>query len=198
MLGVAVGVIAAIFTRWQAAILLGWDAGALCLGIWIWLSVGKLSASQTQKHAAREDPSIRMSEILVIAAGVAMLSGVGLVLVSAGRSSGGTKAYLITLGVISVAISWGLVHTIFTLRYARAYFTGSKGGGGIDFNEDDPPTYLDFLYLAITIGMTFQVSDTDLTTKPVRRIATSHAMLSYLFGAVLVALTINVVASLLQ
>ena len=106
------------------------------------------------------------------------------------------KAYLIALGVASVAMSWATVHTVFMLRYARAYF--HKPQGGVDFNEDDPPTYLDFAYLAVTIGMTFQVSDTDLTTKSVRRIATSHALLSYLFGAVIVALTINVVASLLQ
>jgi uncharacterized membrane protein len=70
--------------------------------------------------------------------------------------------------------------------------------GGIDFNEDDPPTYLDFAYLSMTIGMTFQVSDTNLTTKRIRRIALGHALLSYLFGAIIVALVINVVSSLLH
>ncbi len=109
---------------------------------------------------------------------------------------GATKAYLITLGLLSVALSWGLVHTVFTLRYARSYY--SPPVGGIDFNEDDPPTYLDFAYLALTIGMTFQVSDTNLTTKRMRRIALSHGLLSYLFGAVIVALVINVVSSLLH
>lgn len=94
------------------------------------------------------------------------------------------------------ALSWGLVHTIFTLRYARSYY--SRPVGGIDFNEDDPPTYLDFAYLALTIGMTFQVSDTNLTAKGIRRIALSHTLLSYLFGAVIVALVINVVSSLLH
>jgi uncharacterized membrane protein len=85
---------------------------------------------------------------------------------------------------------------VFTLRYARTYY--SEPTGGIDFNEEDPPTYLDFAYLALTIGMTFQVSDTNLTSKPIRRTALGHAMLSYLFGAVIVALVINVVASLLH
>ena len=70
--------------------------------------------------------------------------------------------------------------------------------GRIDFNENDPPTYLDFAYLALTVGMTFQVSDTNLTTKGIRRIALSHALLSYLFGAVILALVINVVSSLLH
>jgi uncharacterized membrane protein len=106
------------------------------------------------------------------------------------------KAYLIAICVGSVALSWATVHTIFTLRYARTYYEAPDGG--IDFNEDDPPTYLDFAYLAFTIGMTFQVSDTNLTIKPIRRTALRHALLSYLFGAVIVALSINVVASLLQ
>jgi len=68
--------------------------------------------------------------------------------------------------------------------------------GGIDFNEPDPPTYLDFAYLAFTIGMTFQVSDTDLTHKVIRATALRHALLSYLFGAIIVATTINLVAGL--
>ena len=125
-----------------------------------------------------------------------MLAAVGLLLVRAGGAAGGTKAYLITLGVVSVALSWTLVHTVFTLRYARAYY--GVPVGGIDFNEEDPPNYLDFAYLAVTIGMTFQVSDTNLTSKGIRRIALGHALLSYLFGAVIVALVINVVSSLLH
>ena len=151
---------------------------------WIWLALWGLSAGETRKNASREDPSLHLSELLVLTAGVAVLAAVGLLLVRAGSATGGTKAYLITLGVVSVALSWTLVHTVFTLRYARAYYGAPVGG--IDFNEDDPPTYLDFAYLAMTIGMTFQVSDTNLTTKAIRRIALGHALLSYLFGAVIV------------
>lgn len=186
----------AIVTLWQASILLGWDAGVVSLLLWIFLAVRKMSASETKSHAEREDPSIRMSELIVLAAGVALLAAVGLVLIKAGHSTGVTKAYLIALGILSVALSWAMVHTVFTLRYARAYY--ARPQGGIDFNESDPPTYLDFAYLALTIGMTFQVSDTNLTSKPIRRIALTHAALSYLFGAVIVALVINVVATLLQ
>jgi uncharacterized membrane protein len=196
LLGLVGGSVASLLTIWQAAILIGWDVTDLCLMGWIWLALWKLNAHDTKAHASREDPSIRLSEFTVLAAGVALLAAVGLVLIRAGHAEGGTKAYLIALGVVSVALSWMLVHTMFTLRYARTYY--SQPEGGIDFNEDDPPTYLDFAYLALTIGMTFQVSDTNLTSKAVRRIALGHAMLSYLFGAVIVALVINVVASLLQ
>jgi uncharacterized membrane protein len=82
------------------------------------------------------------------------------------------------------------------LRYARLYYTGADGG--ISFNEDDPPAYSDFAYLAFTIGMTFQVSDTNIEDKTIRRTALRQALISYLFGAVLVAMTVNVGASLLR
>jgi uncharacterized membrane protein len=195
-LGIVAGVAVSFFTFWQAATLIGWDTGALILIGWIWRAVGKLDAEESKTHASREDTSIRLTELIVLSAGVALLAAVGMALVRAGHASGGTKAYLIALGIVSVALSWGLVHTVFTLRYARSYY--SRPVGGIDFNENNPPTYLDFAYLALTIGMTFQVSDTNLTSKAIRRIALSHALLSYLFGAVIVALVINVVSSLLH
>jgi uncharacterized membrane protein len=193
--GLVCGLGVSFATIWQASVLIGWDVAVAALLLWIWLALYKLTAAETKRYAVREDPSLRMSELLVLTAGVAVLAAVGLLLVRAGHSVGGTKAYLISLGVVSVALSWALVHTVFTLRYARAYF--ARPEGGIDFNEDDPPTYLDFAYLAVTIGMTFQVSDTNLTTKVIRRIALNHALLSYLFGAVIVALVINTVSSLL-
>ena len=194
--GAAAGVTVSVWTIWQAAVLIGWDVSVATLLGWIWLAIWGLDAKETRTHANREDPSLHLSELLVLNAGVAVLAAVGLLLLRAGSATGGNKAYLITLGVVSVSLSWALVHTVFTLRYARAYY--GTPVGGIDFNEDDPPTYLDFAYLAMTIGMTFQVSDTNLTTKQIRRIALGHALLSYLFGAVIVALVINVVSSLLH
>jgi uncharacterized membrane protein len=195
-LGLVVGVVVSPYTSWQAAILIGWDAGALLLNLWIWVAVMALDANETETHAGREDTSIPLSELIILVSGVALLAAVGLILISAGRATGGTKASLIILGVVSVALTWALVHTVFTLRYARTYYRSPVGG--IDFNEDDPPTYLDFAYLAFTIGMTFQVSDTNLTIKSIRRIALAHALLSYLYGAVIIALVINVVSSLLH
>jgi uncharacterized membrane protein len=194
--GVAGGLIVSAFGIWQAAVLAGWDIAVATTIGWIWLALYHLSATETEQYANREDPSRRLSELIVLSAGVAVLAAVGLLLIRAGNATGGTKAYLIGLGVLSVTLSWSLVHTVFTLRYARAFY--SPPAGGIDFNESDPPTYLDFAYLAVTIGMTFQVSDTNLTSKPIRRIALIHALLSYLFGAVIVALVINVVSSLLH
>jgi uncharacterized membrane protein len=195
-LGIVAGVVVSFFTFWQAAMLIGWDVGSLFLVGWIWGAIWKLDAEECKSHASREDPGARLTELIVLSAGVAVLAAVGEALIRAANATGATKAYLISLGLLSVALSWGLVQTVFTLRYARSYYAGPVGG--IDFNEDDPPTYLDFAYLALTVGMTFQVSDTDLRTKGIRRIALSHALLSYLFGAVILALVINVVSSLLH
>jgi uncharacterized membrane protein len=194
--GVVAGAVAAVFITWQAAILVGWVVAAAINLLWTWAIVGHMDPKATRSHANTEDPSQPLAETLVVFAGVALLAAVGLLLVRAGQAHGLTKAYLITIGVLAVVASWATVHTVFTLRYARTFYRGHPGG--IDFNEDDPPAYLDFAYLSFTIGMTFQVSDTDLGTKPIRRIALAHALLSYLFGAVIVALSINVVAGLLN
>ena len=106
------------------------------------------------------------------------------------------KGLLIALAVAVVTVSWLAVHLVFTVRYGDLYYGNPVGG--IDFKEDDPPDYRDFGYLALTIGMTYQVSDTDLQTKAIRHTAVRHALLSFVFGAVIVSLTINSVASLLQ
>ena len=80
------------------------------------------------------------------------------------------------------------------LRYARLYYAQD---GGIDFHTDEAPNFGDFLYIALTIGMTFQVSDTDLTSRAIRRTALRHALLSYMFGVAVFATTINIVGTLL-
>jgi uncharacterized membrane protein len=193
--GLVVGTILAFQVAWEAAVLAGWVVAATVNLVWTWRRIVGLDAREAKEHAGAEDPSRRLSEGLVIVAGVALLAAVGLLLARAGASQGGTKAYLICVGVLSVIASWATIHTVFTLRYARAYYRG--GDGGIDFNEPSPPTYLDFAYLSFTIGMTFQVSDTNLTDKGIRHTALGHALLSFLFGAVIIALSINVVASLL-
>ncbi len=196
MVGIVGGLAVSLFTFWQAATLIGWDIYSLFLVVWIWWVVWGLNAEECKRRANREDPSLQLTELMVVSAGVALLVAVAQALIRASTATGGTKAYLIALGLLSVALTWSLVQTVFTLRYARAYYSGPVGG--IDFNEDDPPTYLDFAYLALTVGMTFQVSDTNLTTKGIRRIALGHALLSYLFGAVILALVVNVVSSLLH
>jgi uncharacterized membrane protein len=198
---VFVGALAAAVTgqfgSWTYAPITGWDGAALTFMIWVWLTVARLDPDRTKHYATREDPGRAASDVIVVIAAIASLAAVGGVLIQAASAKGHTQDLLAGLGVGSVTLSWLAVHTLFMLRYAFLYYTGVAGG--IDFNQHELlPRYLDFAYLSFTIGMTFQVSDTDLTTKPIRQTAIKHALLSYLFGAVIVAITINVVGSLLS
>jgi uncharacterized membrane protein len=130
----------------------------------------------------------------MLGAAVASLTAVGVVLFGAGSEPGAAKYLQAALALASVFVTWTLVHTMFTLKYARLYYTGPAGG--IDFNEAEAPQYSDFAYLAFTIGMTFQVSDTDIQTKQIRRTALRHAWISFPLGAVIIAASINLVSGL--
>lgn len=195
----AVAVAAAVATgflgAWPYAPLVGWDAAGLLFVIWVWSAViAPSSSAQTAAHATREDPGNAATDVIVLIAAVASLAAVGFILIQATSAQGGSQDLLAGAGVGSVALSWFTVHTLFTLKYARLYYSGSHGG--VDFNQTTPPRYVDFAYLAFTIGMTFQVSDTDLETPAIRATALRHALLSYLFGAVILATTINLIAGL--
>jgi uncharacterized membrane protein len=194
--GAVAGAVASLFTPISASILLGWDVAVLIYLAWTWGAVQGLDPEVTAQLSNREDPSTPVADLVVIGAGTAMLAAVGFALAKAGEATGGMKAYLVTLGLVSVVLSWAVVHTVFALKYARAYY--SEPAGGIEFNEDEPPNYIDFAYYAFTIGMTFQVADTNITSRAVRRTTLHHALLSYLFGSVLLGLVINVVATLLK
>lgn len=184
------------YTMPAPAVLMGWDLAAVTYLVMVWASVYRMNAEVTARMAGKEDPSNPVAELVVVVASIAALVGVGFALVRAGQTHDGTKALLIFLGTVSVVVSWLVVHTVYMLRYARVYYGESMGG--IGFNEDDGPAYLDFAYFSFTIGMTFQVSDTNISAKAIRRLVLHHALISYLFGAVILATAINVFASLLR
>ncbi len=192
--GVIAGIVLGVTTGWEFAPLLGWDVAAAVIVTWTWLRIWPLDAEHTGRHALREDPNRSVNDLLLLIASVASLVGVAFAVVASGHSHGVREALLVILGVLSVILSWSVVHTTFTLRYASLYYT--LPDGGIDFNEADPPQYSDFAYLAFTIGMTFQVSDTNLQSKPIRATALRQALLSYVFGVIIIAILINVVAGL--
>jgi uncharacterized membrane protein len=194
LLGLCVAAVTGAVSTWQYAALAGWDSAALMFTGWVWLAIGPMGSSATSTHATREDPGRAASDLVLLTAATASLGAVGLVLIRASSAGSGQQSLIGGLCIISVVLSWFTIHTLFTLRYARLYYTGV--GGGVNFNQDEPPCYLDFAYLAFTIGMTFQVSDTNLQSSQVRHLALRHALLSYLFGAVILATTINLVAGL--
>ena len=194
IVGVAVGLAVGVPAKWQLGILSGWIAGGLAYEMWLWLTIRSMDAGQTSAHAVREDAGRALTDVAVLVASVASLLSVGLVIATSSSTQGVSKAIHVGLSVLGVVVGWVMVHLSYTTRYARLYYTGVDGG--IDFQEDDPPCYMDFAYLGFTIGMTFQVSDTELKTKEIRATALRHALLSYLFGAVIVASVINLLAGL--
>ena len=192
--GAVVAGVAGAFGPWELAPLLGWDVAALTYIAWTFATVWPLDSEHTARQAVAEDPGRAATDVLLLSASVASLVAVCLVIVRAGDRSGAVESLQAGLSLASVVLSWAVVHTIFTLRYASLYYGGPDGG--VDFNQDDPPRYPDFAYLAFTIGMTFQVSDTNLETSEIRATALRHALLSYLFGSVILAATINLIAGL--
>jgi uncharacterized membrane protein len=176
-------------------VLVGWATTAAVMVAWILRVTLPKDGPATAALAMREDDSRAAADLLLICAAVGSLAAVALGLVEGAQVHGGGQAALTVLAVLSIVLSWALIQTVFTLRYARLFYAE---GGGIDFNEDDEPDFRDFAYLAVTLGMTYQVSDTDLTSKAVRRTALRHALLSYLFGTVIIAVAINVVAGLVK
>jgi uncharacterized membrane protein len=196
LVGLAAGLAVGFGYRGRVAPLLGFDAGALLYLGRIWLTIASLDADQTSQIAGREDPTRPIADLVLLGAAVASLAGVGVLVAQSRSATGHRQGVEVGVAVGSIVVSWLLVQTIFTLKYARLYYAPGTAEGGVEFENHVRPPYSDFAYLAFTIGMTFQVSDTDLQTTQFRALALRHALLSYLFGAVILAATINLVASL--
>jgi uncharacterized membrane protein len=195
VIGVVGGLLAATQTAWPIAALLGWDVAAIAFALWVWQATHGLDAAATRRAATAQDDSRLAADAVLVAASVVSLVGVALALVRASESAGLARAAIIAVAVVSVIASWFAVHVVFLLRYAHLYYRES---GGMEFHSAGDPTYADFAYVAFTVGMTFQVSDTNITSPHIRRTVLRHALLSYVFGIAVIALTINVVAGLLR
>jgi uncharacterized membrane protein len=193
VIGLGAGLLVALPSTWRIAILAGWDTTAIALLLSLWPVIWPMNGDQTAAHAVREDPSKPFADLMITLACLASLLGV-LLVVLGGKDKGANQGLSITMAVVSVLLSWTLVHSNFTTRYARLYYSGVDGG--IDFKSDQKPKYSDFAYVAFTIGMTYQVSDTDIQQQTIRATALRQALVSYIFGAVIIAATINLVAGL--
>jgi uncharacterized membrane protein len=188
--GVIVGIATGFMVSWKAAPLMGWDAAVLLYLLTTWRHILRYNATVVERHALREDPSRVASDVLLLTASLVSLVAVALVLL---RGTGLPATGGAILAVSAVVASWALVHTVYTLRYAELYYRGPNGG--INFGTDKP-VYSDFAYLAFTLGMTFQVSDTPFQRREFRTTGLRHALLSYLFGTVIIATTINLIGGL--
>lgn len=187
--GVVAAVVVGLLVGWLYALTAGWIVACVVYMTWVWLRIGRMDAAATQKHAGQEDPSRPRADLLTLAASVASLGAIVYLLIATSEAKGPRALVVALLALASVALSWLLIHTLFTLRYAELYYEDAPGG--VDFSQEAAPCYSDFAYVSFTIGMTYQVSDTNLRDHRIRITALRHALLSYLFGAVILAATIN-------
>jgi uncharacterized membrane protein len=185
----AVGVTAG----WQYAPAAGWIAAATIYLLWTWANIAAMSADDIESLVQQQHPTRGPSDTFVVLASVASLIGVAYLLM-APNVEGPDSTIAATVGFLSVIASWLTVNTVYALRYAVEYYT--EPVGGIEFNQDDKPTFAEFAYVAFTIAVTYGVTDTALQNRRIRGTALQHALVSYLFGAIILAITIQVFGSL--
>ncbi|MDM0111881.1 DUF1345 domain-containing protein [Variovorax sp. J22R133] len=197
--------IAAGFAPWPVDLLarglIGWCIGAsVYLGLAWWLAV-TFKADDTRRRAQSLDqPSllILVSMLVVIAVSVTVI---GMLLQQVKSMGGAARALHIALGLVSLASSWLTIHTIYAFHYAHRYYQEELNNVGdeqeLTFPGHQDPDYFDFLYYSFVVGMTSQVSDVSVCSREMRRITLVHGVLSFAFNMLVLALSINVVASII-
>ena len=194
-LAVLVGVVAASKTGWHHGALIGFDLGATAfLGSLLPL-LKDAGAAEMRQHAARNDAN--RGAFLAIAAFV-MLVILLVVAVELGHR-GGPSAWVIGLIVGTLVLAWLFTNTVFSLHYAHMYYVSDEitglDKGGIDFPSTPEPDYWDFIYFGYCLGMTFQTSDSNLTSGRFRRVVTLHCLIAFIFSIGVIAFSINVLGS---
>jgi uncharacterized membrane protein len=190
--GAVASVAVALLGPVRLTVLVGWAVAATAVLAWVWRISWPQDYAGTRRLAEEEGRS-HVTDTAVLVAAVASLVAVLVAVVTAGRHDAVAVA-AVTLAVVDTILSWALVHTVFALKYARLYYAG--GDGGIVIDLDEPPAYSDFAYVAFTVGMSFAVSDTSLATTQIRKIGLGHALLSYGFGTVLIAVSVSLLTNL--
>ena len=194
------------FVAFPINLMITWLAYSGCTLIFAWITILYSHPLEVSKMAPLHDSSRTLVFIFVVGAAIVSLLAVIVLLQSTVGLSKEAARLHILLSITCVVFAWFLVHTIFTLRYAHFYYSGSQAGplqkyklpGGLDFPSEPTPDYLDFAYFSFVIGMTFQVSDVEIKSRRIRRLTLVHALISFAFNTVIVALVINVILGVVQ
>jgi uncharacterized membrane protein len=189
--GVVIGVVVATLTHALWGVLSGITATAATFVLSGWWALWPMDAESTSRHARRDEFEPHLEEVVVVAWALAGLIAVGLLLIL-GKTD--ERSLVALLALAGVAMSWAGLHLMYAARYAYLFYSGAPGG--IDFNGDELPAYRDFLYFSYNLGMTYQVSDTAVSSRTIRAVVFRHCLLSYTFGTVILATTINLIASI--
>jgi uncharacterized membrane protein len=192
--GLAVAALLPSEWRYVTRILVGWDAA-----VWLYLAsiyhlIAKASVSHIRKHAAMDDEGRWAILVLTVVAALATLAAI-IAELGTGQGSGRQFGHLL-LATLTILSSWAFIHFIFALHYAHEFY-GEDGEkkSGLAFPGNEKPDYWDFVYFSFVIGMTSQVSDVAVTSRAIRHTVTAHGIVSFIFNAALLALTVNIAAS---
>jgi uncharacterized membrane protein len=193
-ISLVVGIVVLLVVSLLASPLLGVLSGIAGMGVVFVLAgfavLWPMTPDSTRDHAMRENYHPHAEELLIAAAALGSL--VLIVVLLVGDSS--TRNIAAAIGLAGVFLTWAMLHLMYAARYAYLYYQDSAGG--IDFNSNDQPSYRDFFYFSYNLGMTYQVSDTGVSSTAIRSVVLRHCLLSYVFGTVILATTINLVAGL--
>jgi uncharacterized membrane protein len=196
VLGLSVGLVAAAAMPARLGLALrlvaGWDAAAVAGAAFVWLIIARATPAETREHAAGDDPGRAATSALWLVASTVSLLATAVLLRRAKLCPPDFRSVLAAFGAVAVASAWFVTHTILALRYAHLYYRdGEEREGGLDFPGAGHPAFIDFAYFAFTIGMCFQVSDVTISSSALRRTALGHAMLSFGYNTVILAVAIN-------
>jgi uncharacterized membrane protein len=176
-----------------------WDAFAIVILVNSWIVFFTCSPSLMRKKARKEDGSRAFVFGIVLISSMASMVTVLLLVLS--KNTGAQSGLYIPVAVGGMLVSWVMVHTTYTFHYAYLYYGDDDEqpeihAEGLEFPEEKEPDYLDFAYFAFVIGMTFQVSDVQITSRNIRRKVLVHGLLAFVLNTFVVALTVNLIAGL--
>ena len=191
-LGVGVGGLARLVgLSWPSAVLVGWCAAVVIHASWTFVVMRRATPESIRRRAEELDEG----EAAILAATLlAAIASLGAVFGYLASGEGPATPRQVVLALVTIALSWAFVHLLFAVRYAHEFW--QAGGRGLDFPGDEKPEFYDFLYYAFTIGMTFQTSDVAVSQRLLRQLTLIHALVSFLFNAVILAVAVNLAASL--
>lgn len=181
----------------NSRLLIAWDIGVACyLAIACRMALHS-STAQMQERAAQEDESAVVVLALTLAASIASLAAIAVELTNIHDSQVAQQGFHLTIAGITILCSWFFVHTIYAIHYAHEYYGDDGERQGVAFPHKDKPDYWDFLYFSFNLGAAAQTSDVVIVSKRMRRLALAHTILAFLFNTTILALAVNVGASLL-
>ncbi|MGW1882525.1 DUF1345 domain-containing protein [Streptomyces sp. NPDC001970] len=191
VLGAVTGAVVGVLTSTPLGILAGFATAETIFVVAGWIVLWPMDAATTHRNVRREEFRPLLEELVVVGTAVCGLLGIVVLLMVSDTDLSHAAAATALCGVF---MAWAALHLMYATRYAHIFYLPPKGG--IDFNTDEAPQYSDFLYFSYNLGMTYQVSDTDVSSSTIRAVALRHCLLSYVFGVSILATTINLVTGI--